>query len=277
MNRIILFLSASAIILISLLIYACQKVNDNTAIDNTPFNIKSIEKNAVVATTTFDELNDFAQSGFDATFLKGGIITPGSCPAISINFMVPPFSITLDWGKGCTAGDGILRTGMISIGLSGLMNEKNSVATMKIENYTVDGKKISGITKITFLGPNPGNNWPRYSILTEGKIEFADKSFVTCRSESVRLQAEGAGTTSITDDVWRTEIHSAGGVNRDGAKWTAKTTKVMIKRGDCKWYNSGTFVVTPENGEVKTIDFGDGTCDNKATIKIGEITTDITL
>lgn len=51
----------------------------------------------------------------------------------------------------------------------------------------------------------------------------------------------------------------------------------MIKKGDCKWYNSGTLVITPEKSDVKTIDFGDGTCDNEATMKIGDKTTDITL
>jgi hypothetical protein len=260
-----------------LFIYACKKENSTAAIDNNPFNANSVEKNAVVATAAFDELNDFAQSGFDASNPKGGIFIFGSCPSVSVNLMTPPLSITLDWGTGCLSGDGITRSGIIKITLSGLMNEKNSVATMKIENYTVDEKKITGTTKITYLGLNPGNNCPRYSIVSEGKIEYSYKSVISYRSESVRLQSEGSGTASIIDDVWRTEIHSANGVNKDGIKWTAKTTKVMIKKGDCRWYNSGTLMITPEQGDVKTIDFGDGTCDNKATLKIGDVTTDITL
>ena len=257
--------------------YACQKESGTTVADNSPFNESSVEKNAVVAAATFDELNDFAQSGFDSNNLKALNLTFGSCPAINVNFTTLPFSVTLDWGTGCKNSDGVTRSGKINLSLSGMMNEKNSVATMKIENYVVDGKKITGVTKITYLGPNTGNNWPRYGVLSEGKIEFADKSSVTYRSESVRLQAEGAGTATIADDVWRTEISSARGVNRDGTAWTAKTTKVMIKKGDCKWYNSGTMVITPEKGDVKTIDFGDGACDNKATLKIGDKVTEITL
>ena len=275
MKRKLLYLSYFLTIIALLFVFSCQKDKTTTVTDNTPFNANSVEKNAVVATATFDELNDFAQSGFDATGLKGE--TFGSCPTVSVNFMTTPFSISLDWGTGCLYSDGITRSGTIVMTLSGLMSEKNSVATMKIENYIVDGKKISGTTKITYLGLNVGNNWPRYSIVSEGKIEFPDKSVVSFKSESVRLQAEGTKTTSITDDVWRTEIQSASGVNKDGTKWTGKTTKVMIKKGDCKWYNSGTFVITPENGDVKTIDFGDGTCDNKATLKIGDKITDIIL
>lgn len=276
MKRKLFYLSFSVTVIALLFANACQKDKSTTEIDNTPYNTNSVEKNAVVATASFDELNDFAQSGFGATVLKGDISTSGSCPTVSINFMTTPFSIALDWGIGCL-NDGITRSGTITMSLTGLMTEKNSVATMKIENYIVDGKKVSGTTKITFLGPNVGNSWPRYSIVSEGKIEFADKSFVTYRSESVRLQAEGSRTAIITDDVWRTEIQSASGTNKDGTKWTAKTTKVMIKKGDCKWYNSGTFVITPEKGDIKTIDFGDGTCDSKATMKIGDKTTDITL
>ena len=275
MKRKLLYLSYFISVISLMFVFSCQKEKSSTVIDNTPFSASSVEKNAVVATATFDELNDFAQSGFDATGLKGGSF--GSCPAVSVNFMTTPFSISLDWGTGCLYSDGITRSGTIVMTLSGLMSEKNSVATMKIENYIADGKKISGTTKITYLGLNTGNNWPRYSIVSEGKIEFPDKGVVTFKSESVRLQAEGTKTTSITDDVWRTEIQSASGVNKDGTKWTGKTTKVMIKKGDCKWYNSGTFVITPENGDVKTIDFGDGTCDNKATLKIGDKTTDIIL
>lgn len=174
MKRKLLYLSSFLIVTL-LFIYACQKENSTATIDNAPFNANSVEKNVVLATATFDELNDFAQSGFGATNLKGDIFTLGSCPAVSINFMTPPFSIKLDWGTGCVNGDGITRSGTIILSLSGLMNEKNNVATMKIENYIVDGKKISSITKITYQGPNPGNNWPGILYYQRGKLNMLIK------------------------------------------------------------------------------------------------------
>ena len=159
-----------------------------------------------------------------------------------------------------------------------MMTMANNVATMKIENYVSDNKKITGTVKITSAGPNPGNGWPRYDFTSEGKIVFADKSVISFKYEGVTLQQEGTTTpTSLADDVWRTEIHSASGVNQDGTTWTAKSTKVMIKKGDCKWYNSGTFEITPSKGDKITIDFGDGACDNKAKMTKGSVTTEITL
>jgi hypothetical protein len=271
-----LYISTIFAALILVLIYACQKDSSAGLSDNTAFSANSVEKSAVVATTTFDELNDFAQSGFDANNLKSLNLTFGNCPAISVNFTTPPFSISLDWGTGCKSGDGVTRSGKINMSLTGNMGEKNSVATMKIENFLVDDRKITGVTKITYLGLNANNNWPRYSVLTEGKIEFADNSIVTYRSEFVRLQSTGAGTASILDDTWRME-GSSSGVHKDGTKWTARTTKAIIKKGECKWYGSGIFEITPEKGNIKTIDFGDGTCDNIAKMTVGDKVTEIKL
>jgi len=278
MKRKIPYLSIITIVVLLVVVSACKKDNTSAFEDNTPFSAKSVEKNAVLAVTTFESINNFAQVGFISNSLKSGDISFGICPTIKVNYTTPPYSITLDWGTECTGSDGVKRTGKIDISLNGIMNVANNVATMKIENYVVDGKKVSGTTKITSAGPNPGNGWPRYNIFTEGKIEFADKSVISYKYEGVTLQAEGSTTPMVlADDIWRTEIHSANGVNQDGTTWTAKTTKVMIKKGDCKWYNSGTYEIIPSKGDKITIDFGDGACNNKATLTKGSVTTEITL
>ena len=273
MNRKLIYFGSLLTIVSLFFVYACQKESKTApaaVVEDTPFSATSAEKNAVVVTSTFEALADFAQAGFSSTNLKAATLTLGTCPTINVNYTTIPYSITLDWGSPCTGIDGITRLGKINISMDGMMTVKEKVATMKIENYVVDGKKISGTTKITSAGPNPGNGWPRYDIISEGKIVFADNTFITFHYDGVRLLAEGANTVEIGDDVWRTEIHSANGVNQDGSTWTAKSTKVMVKKGDCKWYNSGTYVVTPSKGSVSTIDFGDGACNNEATLKIGD-------
>ncbi|MEI6274649.1 MAG: hypothetical protein WCP08_01605 [Prolixibacteraceae bacterium] len=275
MNRKLLFVSSLFTFVVLVFIYACQKESGPTVVDNTPFNDNSVEKNAVIATTTFEAISDFAQAGFISTNFKAGNISIGSCPTINVNYLTPPYSISLDWGTECSVGKG-----KIDISLSGLMTTKENVATFKIENYIVDNKKVTGTTKITYSGPNPGNNWPRYDFISEGKIVYADNSFITFRYDGVRLLAEGANTATVLDDLWRTEIHSSNGVNKDGTTWTAKSTKVMIKKGDCQWYNSGIYEITPSKGDKITIDFGfptEGSCDNKAKMTVGSKVTEITL
>jgi hypothetical protein len=277
MKRKLLYVSSLLAIMFFVLIYACRKDSSPAVVDNSPFNANSVEKNAILATTTFEAISDFAQAGFISTNLKAGNISIGSCPTISVSYITPPYSISLDWGTECTGSDGIKRNGTIDVSLNGMMTTTGNVATFKIENYVVDGKKVSGTTKITYSGPNPVNGWPRYDFVAEGKIVFSDNTFITFRYDGVRLLAEGAATAAINDDLWRTEIHSANGVNKDGTTWTGKSTKVMIKKGNCKWYNSGTYEVTPSKGDKITIDFGDGSCDNKANLTIGTKVTAIVL
>jgi hypothetical protein len=277
MKRKLLYLSSFLTLITVVFIYACQKESSSTAEKNVALSANSTEKNAVIAATTFESLNNFAQAGFISNNFKAGNISFGSCPAIIVNYTTPPYSLTLNWGTDCTGPDGVKRTGKIVVSFNGMMTTKENVATMKFENIVVEGKKITGTTKITSAGPNPGNGWPRYDVISEGKVEYIDKSILSYRYDGVTLHAEGAATATVTDDVWRTEIHSANGVNQDGTTWNAKSTKVMIKKGDCKWYNSGILEITPSKGDKITIDFGDGACDNKAKMTVGTKTTEITL
>ena len=282
MKRKLLFLSTLTFALLLVFVYACKKDSAPApvpaVVDNTTFSANSTEKNAVIAVSSFESINNFAQAGFISTGLKAGNLQFGSCPTIIVNYTTPPYSITLDWGTKCTGTDGVTRTGKIDVSMNGMMATANNVATMKIENYEVDGKKITGTTRITSSGPNPGNGWPRYDFTTEGKIVFADKSILSFKYDGVTLQAEGTTTpTLLNDDVWRTEVHSASGVNQDGTTWTAKSVGAMVKKGDCKWFNSGIYEITPSKGDKITIDFGTGTCDNKAKMTKGTVTTEITL
>jgi hypothetical protein len=281
MNRKLVFFSVLTIAVLLVFAYACKKDSSSSTpavVDNTLVSAVSVEKNAVIAVSTFESINNFAQAGFISSSNKAASLPFGSCPTLIVNFTTPPYSITLDWGTECTGIDGVKRTGKIDVSLNGMMTIANNVATMKIENYVSDNKKITGTVKITSAGPNPGNGWPRYDFTSEGKIEFADKSIISFKYDGVTLQQEGTTTpTVLADDVWRTEVHSASGINQDGTTWTAKSVGAMIKKGDCKWYNSGIYEITPSKGDKITIDFGNGTCDNKAKMTKGSVTTEITL
>jgi len=157
-----------------------------------------------------------------------------------------------------------------------LMSNVNSVATFTFKDFVSDGYKISGTHKIIYLGLNSSNSWPRYSVVTEAKIVFPDSKFITYRAEYTRLKSEGASTATADDDVWRIEGHSSG-VTREGVAWTASYPSALVKKHSCKWFSSGTVLITSEGMPDRTINFGDGTCDNKATITIGDKTSDIEL
>ena len=79
MKRQLMYLGSLLIMVALLVTYACQKEGSSTASSNS-LSANSTEKNAVVAATTFESLNNFAMTGFTSSGLKAGNITFGSCP-----------------------------------------------------------------------------------------------------------------------------------------------------------------------------------------------------
>ncbi len=263
-------------VLIVLILAGCQK-DTTTTTTPLPGDKNTSEGSIVIGDKTFDGLNGLVFGQISTSGLKSGVL--GTCPSVTATLNASfPVAITFDWGTGCTsADDGITRSGKITASVSGMMNMASSVITFTFTDFVSEGNKISGVHKITYMGLNTGNNWPRYAVFTEAKIEFPDKKFITYRAEYVRLQSEGSATPLIiADDVWRIEGNSSG-ITREGVAWTASYPSAVVKKASCKWFSSGSVLVTPQGELPRTINFGDGTCDNKATLTIGDKTIDILL
>jgi hypothetical protein len=254
-----------------LLLAGCEKTSTttNTSTPSTP------EGSSIVAEQTFSDINTFADNFFSESGLKSSP-TGLTCPTVSWNLASLPFSLVFDWGTGCTGTDGVLRKGKISISLTGLMTAVNSIATFTFDNYYAGGLKITGTHSITYVGLNSGNNWPRYQIATDARFDFPDGKFMTYHANYWRLLSAGSETASISDDVWRIEGASSG-TTADGISWQASCTNALVKPMSCRWFTSGILTVTPSGLSPVTIDFGDGTCDNKASVIKNGLTTIIEL
>lgn len=272
MKNRLLPISAILIVSIGFIINGCQK-DSVTAKAPQPYDQNSTESSSVVALNTFDALNALTDQTFSTDHLK--LYTIGTCPVVTIQ-TAAPITLTFDWGTGCLGTDSIMRKGKITIVLSGLMNVTGSVATFTFSDFYSSGNKISGVHTITYAGLNPGSTWPRYEIHTDAKITFPDGKFITYQSDYHRLLSAGATTASWTDDTWRIE-GTWSGTTRDGVSWTATCNNALVKKATCDWFDSGILVITPAGGVARTINYGDGTCDNKATLTIGGQTINIKL
>ena len=271
----LLVISTILISMAVVLLIACQK-EDSTKTVSQPGDANSTEGSILISDRTFEGLNGFTDNYLATSGLKSASLT---CPEIIVSPLTSfPITVTVNWGTaGCTSTtDNITRNGQITVSLSKLMNEVNSVATFTFKDFVSEGNRISGTHRITYLGLNAGNNWPRYSVFTEARVTFPDNKYITYRAEYTRLKSEGASTAAQDDDVWRIEGHSSG-VTREGVAWTASYPSALVKKNSCKWFSSGTVKVTSDGMPDRIINFGDGACDNKATITIGDKTSEITL
>lgn len=239
----------------------CQKDQSNTVTENlVP---ATTEESSLLAEQTFSDINSFADNFMGTSGLKSQPVE--TCPSVAWNLSTLPFSLTFDWGTGCKGTDNMTRKGKIAVSLTGKMNIENSVATFNFDNFYTEGYKITGVHRITYKGYNTGTTNPRYAVFTEARIDFPNQKYMTYRAEYWRILAEGASTTTLDDDVWRVE-GSSRGVTADGLSWSALANSALVKSAKCRWISKGIMLITPQDQPQYKVDFGDGTCDNKATV-----------
>jgi hypothetical protein len=187
-----------------------------------------------------------------------------------------PKTVIIDFGTGCTIR-GHERKGQIITVYTGRLHIPGNKATTSFENYYIDSFKIEG-THVLENSSSPGSN--RRSFTT--KIENAkvtnvnSGNWVGWNSEKVFTQVEGNGTPWWpNDDVFHISGSSSGEWST-GKSWRAETTDPLVKKFGCKWIVDGTIRFKVNNTEG-ILEYGDGTCDNAATVTVNGHTRTIRL
>jgi hypothetical protein len=188
-------------------------------------------------------------------------------PTVTFDTTSTPRSITLDFGDvNCTATNGRLRRGRIRVTYTGRYRDAGTVITITPQGYHVNDQLIQGTKTVTNLGLN-ANGQPTFSVLVNGSVTAADGSWTsTHQAQRTRTWIEGNDTPALNDDVYLI-TGSGSGVNRNGVAYTTSIWRLV----------SGTVVVTPEGRPVRTIDYGNGSCDGTVSITVNGQTFTITI
>jgi hypothetical protein len=188
-----------------------------------------------------------------------------------------PRSWTLDFGDGsCECACGHTRSGMIHVNLSNWWKKDGSLREMAFENFNFDGNKLEGVKTILNTGLNDAGHMTFLKKLVDGKITYADSTSMTWNCEKTAELVEGGSSFLFFDDVWSVTGNGSG-VNIDGKKFTVTITDPLIYKNGCFYPVSGVLTIETEGEDTKTIDYGDGKCDNKITVTVGDVTEEIEL
>ncbi len=258
--------------MVALIFTACKKDDNTVAGDN---DTKTSEYDAL-AESTFDDATNIADEAYDLS--TGGLKSTetendylGDCATVTLDTISMPHVLTIDFGEvNCLCNDGRYRRGKIIITFTGRYREPGSVRTHGFDNYYVDDNKIEGSKVLTNMGFNDnGNIW--FTIEVEGTIILADETenggIITWNASKQREWVEGYETFRRRDDVYLI-TGTASGVAPSGFGWSRVITNALRRELSCRFFVSGTIEITPENKPVRILDFGDGECDNIATVTI---------
>ena len=199
-----------------------------------------------------------------------------SCPVITIYKNSDPQVIIIDFGTGCEGKDGKVRSGKIIITSSKFENA-TAERLKTFEDFFVDGKKVEGIVNKTITISLDDHT--KTAILEEDiTITFPDDEGTARRISSMTRKYELKIPGVVRDNIitsWG--IVEFTRVNDIKVTKTVDESAPLVFKMLCHRIVSGIVKVTTSDNRSWTIDYGDGECDNKATITNGDKTRIILL
>lgn len=187
------------------------------------------------------------------------------CATITISPILGfPKTIVIDFGISCTYR-GITRSGKINIYLTDSVRRPGSKAIMTFDNYFVNSYKKEGTITWTNTSTPGTKSWSRK--VENGRITAPDGRYWLHEGMQYVTQTAGVITPrDFLDDVFSiTGSHTV--TNAAGRTRTCEVLEALQKKFICTNIDKGKLKVQGPN-HYAIIDFGDGTCDNLATISI---------
>jgi hypothetical protein len=187
-----------------------------------------------------------------------------SCASVTVTPGFPK-TISIDFGTGCTSGNGITRSGKITVTLSDSLRKSGSIAVMTFDNYYVSGFKKEGTVTWTNTSQGATKSWSRKC--ENGKVTAPDGHYWLHSGSQDVVQTEGSSTPlNLLDDVFSiTGSHTV--TNAAGKTRTCEIMEALEKKVICENIDMGKIKIQGPN-HFAVLDFGDGTCDRIATITI---------
>ncbi len=183
--------------------------------------------------------------------------------------------LDIDFGDGCTAIDGRVWQGKISLKYTGRRFVEGSYVTATFTNFYIDGYKIEGDVKSTTVSVNLQQAQATFNVLvTNGKLTWPDESFAT-------WNAERTHTWTISDNGLSLSVEgTAYGVNVFGTEYSTEINQPLIFKSECvpsSAYIAIQGIKTITVGEDLSIlvDYGAGACDRSVKISIGRQSKDV--
>jgi len=195
-----------------------------------------------------------------------------NCPDVTIdNFNGGfPKTATIDYGTdNCIDLFGVARRGKVIAVFNGPYKEQGSFVEISFENYYRNNDKADGTMVITNNGTNADSNQTFTIQIVNGRVLTVDGYQLEWEGVLNYEWVEGADEALyIFDDIYKV-TGTAAGVNRDNRVYTMEITEPAEFLFGCPVYRKGKESIIPENLKERTVDYGDGFCDNQVTVSTG--------
>lgn len=248
--------------LFSLIITSCHKNEVETIVNDDVINQEIIIENLLADLDAYSEDVINNQLGSIKSAESGQPDENESCPVITYDRNSNPRKMIIDFGAECEGEDGKLRSGKIII-TSERFENMMAMRTKTFENFSVDGRDIDGTIAKTITV----NREDRTRIATVSEELIITMEEKTAYRTGTMTRTHDLGELfDRKDDVFISwgEIITAWENDVTVTKTIGEDNPLVFK-ALCRQIVSGILSVTAGD-KFWSIDYGQGECDNVATI-----------
>jgi hypothetical protein len=183
-------------------------------------------------------------------------------------------TLTIDFGPtNCLCPDGRYRRGQILVRFTTEALTRRLGAVVTRNNYFVNDNQHTATRTFTDLGSGS------FTVdVTNASIIRANNGGTHSWTANWNfIRTAGYGTPQVSDDAYSV-TGAASGTNRNNVSYTTLIQTPLVKSASCfKYFTAGSISITNSKAKSMVLDYGNGTCDNFATVTINGHTKTISL
>lgn len=288
-----------------LILFSCKKENSNNPIDSQEIELSKIASEGdAQSEQSYSQIFDDVMGASDEVGVYGtgvfgreyGLDTAQRCFTVRVerpNAPQPfPVIVIISFPQsGCMGPDGRVRRGQIKTTYTNRLIVPGAESITTFLNFSIDSVNVGGTYKvknmvepiqITIFPPQYNHKW--LISVVGGRLGYPNGNVVEWNSTKTIEQVEGSHTLPIQDNVFKIISNSNGASIRNSVStwWNSETIEPLFKRTTCRWIVKGKIRTVRRNLSntspwVGILDFGNGTCDNIATLNVNGNIRTITL
>ena len=228
---------------------------------------------------TSDEVGNFGSGIFGK---EQGLDTLPRCFTMTVEHPRAPLPfpvvVTITFPPtGCIGRDGRIRRGKIRTEYSNRLIVPGAQSSTTFIDFSIDSISLRGTFTVRNTTDTTTNvRVPKWLVnVIGGRLGFPNGNVTEWSSEKLIQHVEGFTTAIPIDDIFKITGSAHGTSIRGGqtTSWNSEIIEPLVKRFTCFWLVKGRIRTVRTNISVNSpwigvLDFGDGTCDNLATLTI---------
>lgn len=247
------------------LVTSCD--NENVLNQGSEQEEEQVVESASISEDATDDVLEIAALAEDELAADGGRINSDLCAVVTHD--KENKTVTIDFGDGCVGPYGRERKGKIIIKYSSEIGDNVANRIITFEDFFVNNKGVTGTIELRDFSINASGNLQSVKRLIELTISFPNGESMVFNGSRTREWISGEGDDDPSNNVYRI-TGSIEGKSTKGRSFTHEIVEPIIADWSCAAQGkfarvAGVVEMTRlggYNNRKRTVDYGDGECDN---------------